>query len=105
MQDEPSPVRMPSDDPAAVELVVAIHEGDVGTVERLLAERPELVRAQFTRRGDGTRTALHVVTDWPGYFPRGPEIVRMLIAAGADPNVATTGGRGSRDSAAIRRVQ
>jgi ankyrin repeat protein len=37
------------------------------------------------------RTALHVVTDWPGYYPDGPEVVRMLVAAGADPN-ADTGG-------------
>jgi ankyrin repeat protein len=27
-----------------------------------------------------------VVTDWPGYFPSGPQIVRILLAAGADPN-------------------
>ncbi len=33
-----------------------------------------------------TRTALHVVCDWPGYFPNGPQIVRLLITAGADPN-------------------
>ena len=33
-----------------------------------------------------TRTALHVVCDWPGYFPNGPQIVPLLIAAGADPN-------------------
>ena len=32
------------------------------------------------------RTPLHVVADWPGYFPNGPQVVRMLIAAGADPN-------------------
>jgi len=29
---------------------------------------------------------LHLAADWPGYFPRGPEIVGMLIAAGADPS-------------------
>jgi hypothetical protein len=28
---------------------------------------------------------LHLVTDWPGYFPSGPQIVRLLIDAGADP--------------------
>jgi len=27
---------------------------------------------------------MHVVTDWPGYFPNGPEIVRVLVEAGAD---------------------
>jgi ankyrin repeat protein len=34
---------------------------------------------------------LHVVSDWPGYFPNGPEAVRLLLAAGADPNAAVTG--------------
>ena len=32
------------------------------------------------------RSPLHVVADWPGYFPNGPQVVRMLIEAGADPN-------------------
>jgi len=33
-----------------------------------------------------TRTPLAVVADWPGFFPNGPEIVRLLVAAGADPD-------------------
>lgn len=33
-----------------------------------------------------TRTALHVVSDWPGYFPNGPAIARLVLSAGADPN-------------------
>ena len=33
---------------------------------------------------------MHLVTDWPGYFPNGPQIVRLLIDAGADPNALTT---------------
>jgi hypothetical protein len=92
MTDEPESVRIPDSDPAAIDLVFAIHGGDTGKVQQLLAERPELARAKFGGRGDGTRTALHMVADWPGYFPRGPEMVRILIAAGADPNVPTTGG-------------
>ena len=28
--------------------------------------------------------------DWPGYFPNGPRIARLLIGAGADPNALTT---------------
>ena len=35
--------------------------------------------------------ALHVVTDWPGYFPHGPEIVRVLLAGGADPDARSPG--------------
>jgi ankyrin repeat protein len=37
---------------------------------------------------------LHLVTDWPGYFPNGPQIVQLLIDAGAGPNALTTS-RGS----------
>ena len=33
-----------------------------------------------------TRSALHIVADWPGYFPNGPEIARVLLATGAHPN-------------------
>jgi ankyrin repeat protein len=29
---------------------------------------------------------MHVVADWPGYFPNAPEIVRVLVEAGADPD-------------------
>ncbi|MFC6454019.1 ankyrin repeat domain-containing protein [Paenibacillus vulneris] len=43
----------------------------------------------------GSRTALHVVADWPGYFPNAPEIVKILIAAGADPNATAVEGQPS----------
>jgi ankyrin repeat protein len=36
------------------------------------------------------RTPLHLVSDWPGYFPNGPEIARALIVAGAIPDVRST---------------
>ena len=29
---------------------------------------------------------MHLVADWPGYFPNGPQIMRLLIQAGADPS-------------------
>jgi ankyrin repeat protein len=73
-----------------VEFVAAVRGGDVDLVRRLLSETPDLAKARFGGKG-GTATALHVVTDWPGYFPNGPEIAKVLIDAGADPNARTTG--------------
>lgn len=34
------------------------------------------------------------MTDWPGYWPHGPEIVGLLIEHGADPNHRGADGRG-----------
>jgi len=75
----------PTVEPTAV--VAAIRGGDLDALQRLIDERPGLVTARI----HGSRTALHLVTDWPGYYPNGPAVVRMLVAAGADPN-ADTGG-------------
>jgi uncharacterized protein len=36
-------------------------------------------------------TLLHAATDWPGFFPNGPEVVAVLIDAGADPNAPIEG--------------
>ncbi len=41
---------MPHGDPVAVELIAAIHGGDLGTLRRLLAERPELASAHMIGR-------------------------------------------------------
>jgi len=74
----------------ADELVVAIQVGDVAGVKRLLASDAGLASHPLGGR-HGTRTPLHVVADWPGYFPNGPEIVRILLAAGGDPNARDPG--------------
>jgi hypothetical protein len=75
---------------AADALVAAIQGGDVPAVERLLAEHPALASEPLGGR-HASRTALHVVADWPGYFPDGPDVVRVLINAGADPNARQPG--------------
>ena len=67
------------------QLVGAIHAGDVELVRLLAAADVHLAAAPLGGR-HGTRTPLHVAADWPGYFPNGPQIVRTLLAAGADPN-------------------
>jgi hypothetical protein len=94
MADESTTVMIPDDNRAAVELLFAVRGGDIDLVRSLLSDIPDLARARFGAIERGTRTALHFVTDWPGYFPSGPKIVKLLIDAGADPNVRTTG-RGS----------
>jgi hypothetical protein len=66
-------------------IVEAIHSGEVAGLRQLLADHPGVASAALGGRY-GTRTPLHVVADWPGYFPDGPEIVRALIEAGAEPD-------------------
>jgi ankyrin repeat protein len=78
---------------AGVRLAAAIRHGQVAVIERLLVEQPQLASA----RVHGSRTALHVVADWPGYFPDGPQVARLLLGAGADPN-ARTEGRGAPET-------
>jgi len=75
---------------AAETLAAAIKTGDLAALRHVLVEHPDLASAQLGGRFK-TRTALHVVTDWPGYFPNGPETVRILIEAGADPNARNPG--------------
>src|SRR4051794_11025628 len=73
------------DTSAADELVAAIHAGDTQVVERLVAADAGLASSSLGGR-HGSRTPLHAVADWPGYFPNGPEVARILLAAGGDPN-------------------
>ena len=86
VSDETTAMEIPADDPRAVELVLAVRGGDIDTIRRLLAEDPQLARAGLVDRKGGFKTLLHLVADWPGYFPNGPQIVHLLIQAGADPS-------------------
>jgi hypothetical protein len=74
-------------------VVAAIRAGEVDTLRRLLADNPGLAAA---RLGDDdpcgmSRTLLHVVTDWPGHYPHGAAIVRVLVEAGAEVNARFRG--------------
>ncbi len=80
-----------SDDPLAIAVATAIRTGDLATLERLLAENPDLANVQIEGRKGGYRTPLHIVADWPGYFPNGPAVVRLLLAHGADPDGGAEG--------------
>lgn len=92
--DEMAELLLPTDHPVAIKAVKAIHHGDVVGLAQLLRENPGLATARVgTRQCEDamTRTLLHVVTDWPGHFLKGPETVAALVAAGADVNARFTG--------------
>ena len=84
-------LRLSKDDPIVSALVDAIHAGDVEQVRELIAGNHHLACVRITDDKGGSGTPLHAVTDWPGYFPNGPEIISILIGLGADPNVAVEG--------------
>jgi hypothetical protein len=78
-------------EPLAIEVTVAIRHGDDAALRRLLAANSGLGGERIQAARGGSRTLLHVVTEWPGCFPNGPEIARTLIEAGADPNARAAG--------------
>jgi ankyrin repeat protein len=85
----------------------AIRAGDVTALAELLSAHRDLA----TSRLNG-RTPLHVVTDWPGYFPHGPQIAQLLIDTGAEVDARGADGTGetplhwaaSSDDADVARV-
>ena len=90
-------------DPLVVQLTAAIKSGELSDLAQLLDEQPELARARIAGRRGGWRTPLHLATDWPGYFPNGPAVVRLLIEAGADPSAPSDDG--PSEAAALGREQ
>jgi ankyrin repeat protein len=81
-----------SDEPVAIALTRAVRSGDLDALSELLSANPGLAAARLVN-ARGSKTPLHVVTDWPGYFANGPAVARALLAAGADPNAAAEGGQ------------
>lgn len=75
--------------------VRAIQMGDLDELRLLLEEFPHLATQRGIDNKGSSRTALHIVSDWPGYFPNGPMTAEILLAAGADPNIPMIGGNHS----------
>jgi ankyrin repeat protein len=75
------------DEPLALAAVEAIRSGDIDALKRLLDENPGLAPARI----GGSRTLLHVATDWPGNFPNSAATVAALIAGGAEVNAPFIG--------------
>ena len=79
------------DEPSVLSLVEAIHSGNLVKLRQLLAENPALASASLVARKGRSRGSLHIVADWPGFFPNGGAVVKVLVAAGADTDVRTSG--------------
>jgi hypothetical protein len=84
---------LPRDDGLAIAVTRALHQGDLPTLDRLLAAHPELATTRIGAPGD-SRTLAHVVTDWPGHFAGEAASIARLAAAGVDLD-AGFGGRHS----------
>jgi ankyrin repeat protein len=84
-------LQLSKSDPLAQAMVQAIHAGELDSLKALLRDHPGLASARLADDKGGSSTPLHAATDWPGYFPNGPEIVAVLIDAGGDPNAAVEG--------------
>lgn len=61
----------------------AIEQSDLERLEALIESHPELPNL---RSEDNDRTLLHTIADYPGHKPKGVEMARLLIEAGADVN-------------------
>jgi uncharacterized protein len=84
------------DEPLAVEVIGAIRNGDVETLQRLLGDNPGLANATITRhaRHDNRPFSYPLVgaaVDWPGHFPNVGRTIATLVAAGADVNAKCAG--------------
>ena len=86
-----------SGDPLPNMLIKTIRAGDLQSLRQILAANPGISAARIKDKG-GSKTPLHVVTDWPGFFPNGPTIVQALISAGADLNAPTEGAGDFRET-------
>ena len=84
---------VPVTDPLAMSVVQAIRTGDLAALRRLLHDHPNLPRMGIVEEGNrrGTRSLLHVATDWPGHFPNVGKTIAVLVEAGADVNAPFVG--------------
>lgn len=87
----PPGLRLPKSAPLAQALAETIHAGEVESLIELLREHPGLAAARTVDDNGSSGTPLHMAADWPGFFPRAPDIVAVLIDAGADPSAPMEG--------------
>ena len=73
-----------------LDLADALRDGDVGMCVAALERDPALATSYFGDEHEA-RTALHVLTDFPGHRPNAPLLIGLLAAAGADVDAPFVG--------------
>ena len=79
---------IPKNDPRAVAVTAAIHNGDLAALETMLKDDPELASARIVDEHTVRRSLLHIATDWPGRRPNSAQTIAMLVRYGADVNAS-----------------
>ncbi len=70
-----------------------LRSGDLESISATLQDQPGFATLVVPST-HGPRSPLHVLTDWPGFHPRAPAAVRLLLAAGAQVDVRLHGATG-----------
>ena len=94
LQSSPSTSDMkliPEDSPITIDVVTAIKDGNTVQLQQLLAENEDLASSHIICSQGVSRSLLHIATDWPGHFPHVAATIKILVAAGADPNIGICG--------------
>jgi hypothetical protein len=89
--DREAPLQLRPDDPLARKATEVVRSGTADELRRLLHGQPGLACARIAGERGESRTLLHVVTDWPGHVPEAGAKVRVLAAAGCDPDARFIG--------------
>ncbi|MDA8027034.1 MAG: ankyrin repeat domain-containing protein [Actinomycetota bacterium] len=74
----------------AISLVIALKAGDLTTVRALFEMSAALSNVRLIGDNgsrESWRTPLHVITDWPGFFDNAPEMAKLIMEAGGNPNI------------------
>jgi ankyrin repeat protein len=73
-------------DPRAIDLVNAIHAGDIATLESLLEQDRALATGRIVDERQVGRSLLHILADWPGHRAESARTLNVLVRYGADVN-------------------
>jgi ankyrin repeat protein len=83
--------QLPSNNPRARELDIAIKGGDTDALQRMLGANPHLATCVVIERDGGGRTPLHLLADASGQRPRSRRTAEILVGAGADIDAPAVG--------------